>query len=87
MQIPSIVRFTAINFFKFALFIFIMFAIAGAVVVVMELSKYYLGHAMWGAVPLFVAAALFFSYLQARQDVVAEDRRNQRISERLSRED
>jgi hypothetical protein len=46
MQIPSIVRFTAINFFKFALFITIMFAIAGAVVVVMELSKYYLGYAM-----------------------------------------
>lgn len=87
MQIPSIVKFTAINFFKFALFISVMFAIAGVVVLVIELSKYYLGHAMWGAVPLFIAAALFFSYIQARQDVVAERRRNQSIADRLSRED
>lgn len=87
MQIPSIVKFTAINFFKFVMFIAIMFAIAGVVVVVLELSKHYLGHALWGAVPLFVAAGLFFSYIQARQDVFTERRRNQSIAERLSRED
>lgn len=87
MQIPSIVKFTAVNFFKFVMFITVMFAIAGVVIAVMEISEHYLGHALWGAIPLFVAVALFFSYLQARQDVVTERRRNQSIAERLSRED
>lgn len=87
MRIPSIVRFTAINFLKFALFITVMFMIAGVVVGLMWMSEQYLGHPAWGGGSIFVFAALFFSYLQARQEVKMENVRNSRIAERLSRED
>lgn len=87
MEIPSIVRFTAINFLKFMLFVTVLFAVTGAVLGLIWLSEQYLGSGAWAGVPLFVSAVLFFSYLQARHDVVAENRRNQSIAERLSRED
>ena len=87
MRIPSIVRFTAINFLKFTLFITVMFVIAGVVVGLMWMSEQYLGHPTWGGGSIFVFAALFFSYLQARQEVKMENVRNSRIAERLSRED
>lgn len=87
MQIPSIVKFTAINFLKFALFITVMFVIATVVIGLMWMSEQYLGHPAWGGGSIFVFAALFFSYLQARHDVKLEHARNSRIAERLSRDD
>ncbi len=87
MRIPSIVRFTAINFLKFTLFITVMCVLASVIIGLMWLSEQYLGHPAWGGGSIFVFVALFFSYLQARHDVKIEDNRNSRIADRLSRDD
>lgn len=87
MRIPSVVRYTAINFLKCLLFITVMCALASVVIGLMWLSEQHLGHPAWGGGSIFVFAALFFSYLQARHDVKIEDIRNSRIADRLSRDD
>ncbi len=87
MQIPSIVKFTAINFVKAMLFVTVGAIVISILLALIWLSEHYLGHPAWAVVPMFIGFMLFMSYLQARTDVVREERRNQTIAERLSRED
>lgn len=87
MQIPSIVKFTAINFAKAVLFITVGAVVISGILAVVWLSEQYLGHAAWASIPMFIGFILFMSFLQARVDVAQENRRNQSIADRLSRED
>lgn len=87
MQLPSIVKFTAIRFVKFSVFVLALSVGLLAVTGLMMLSLHYLGSPVWGLAVVIIAFALFMSYLEAKNDVERENRRNQSIAERLSRDD
>lgn len=87
MTIPRIVKYTLINLVKLTVFIS---AVTVAVMSIGFLIKFVeLNNVspFWVIVPIIVAAMVGFSVMVARFDVERDDLRDQRIANRLSRED
>jgi hypothetical protein len=87
MKIPRIVKYTLINLVKLTLFIAACMTLALAVGFLIEFVKLNDISPLWVIVPIILAAMIGFSVKVARFDVERDELRDQRIANRLSRED
>jgi len=87
VKIPSIVKFTLYRFVlmlgTIAAIVGLVFGVAG----IIALSAYYFGNSLYGLIPIFLCVLLGASYFIAIDDVKEEESRNEKILNRLSRED
>ena len=87
MKIPRIVKYTLINLVKLTLFITAGMILTLAVGFLIEFVKVNDVSPFWVIVPIILAAMISFSVMVARFDVERDELRDQRVANRLSRED
>lgn len=87
MKIPRIVKYTLINMVKVTLFVAAGMILTLAVLFLIEFVKLNDISPLWVIVPIILAGMVVCSVMVARFDVERDDLRDQRIANRLSRED